>query len=165
MRWQEIEITVDQNKMKLRLLSSFLVLLTGPLYMGDLIFDYFGIVINNTFGFKSSGDFLFYNCQLLTVLILIFISQMKPYKISYISPIYSVLLSTYWIYFYQGYDTKPYFDIYIICASILSLFCLILISFFFEKETQEMIETNEKAKLYEAYFDLNILRIKKYLGK
>lgn len=137
------------------------MLITGPLFMADVIFEKFNITVSNTYGFSSSGNYIFHIFQWFTFLLILFIVQFKPYRISYFSPIYVILLSLYWVYFTNEYTDKTYFNVYVLGVTLALLLGLKVLSKIYDQNKQEDLEKSSKLKMLESFFDLTVLRIKK----
>ena len=144
-----------------RLIASFLVLVSGMILLSDIFVDYYGIEIANRYGFTTTSNFVYWISMMISQLLLIIATQFKPYRISYLAPIYLISLSIYWIMFSGEFDNKSYFNIYVFGFSLLLLAILSLISMLVNKEKIEAENKNAKLKLLENIFDLTVLKIKK----
>lgn len=144
-----------------RLIASFLVLVSGMILLSDIFVDYYGIEIANRYGFTTTSNFVYWISMMISQLLLIIAAQFKPYRISYLAPIYLISLSIYWIMFSGEFDNKSYFNIYVFGFSLLLLAILSLISMLVNKEKIEAENKNAKLKLLENIFDLTVLKIKK----
>lgn len=144
-----------------RLISSFLVILSGMILLSDLFVDHYNINFENTYGFSSTSNFAYSISIMISPLIIILASQLKPYRISYLVPIYIISLSLYWIFFSDEFSNKSYFNIYVFGFSIILLLVISLISILVNKEKQEAIATSSRMELLERVFDLTVLKIKK----
>ncbi|OWP83228.1 hypothetical protein BWK59_11670 [Flavobacterium davisii] len=140
-----------------RIFSSLGVVLAGLLLLSDVTLDFLGITFDNIYGFNSTSNFVFFVSQWISYLLIIVMVQLKPYRLSYISPIYINLLSLYWLFFSIKGDTKEYFYISVFGASILFLLLITFISFAFRKEKEE----NERVQFLEKFFDLTVLMVRK----
>lgn len=143
--------------MKQRLISSIIILLTGILLVLDVILDKLGIEFKNTFGFNSSSNFVFYTSQWVAIILLIFASKLKPYNLSYISPVYSIAISGYWVFFLEDYSLKHFFEISVLIVSILVIVLFIMIWNFFKIDYVKEEIKNEKIDTLEKFLDLTIL--------
>ena len=119
------------------------------------------IEFKNIYGFNSTTNFVFWLSMMVSQLLLIIAAQFKPYRISYLAPIYIISLSLYWIFFSSEYDNKSYFNIYVLGFSIALLLVVSLISMIVNKEKIETENNNAKLALLENIFDLTVLKIKK----
>lgn len=144
-----------------RLIASFLVLVSGMILLSDLFVSYYNIEFKNIYGFNSTTNFVFWLSMMVSQLLLIIAAQFKPYRISYLAPIYIISLSLYWIFFSSDYDNKSYFNIYVLGFSLALLVVISLISMIVNKEKIETEQKNAKLKLLENIFDLTVLKIKK----
>lgn len=144
-----------------RVLSSFGVVVAGFLLLSDVIVDHFNITFTKIYGFNSTSNFVFFVSQWISYLLLIVMIQFKPYRLSYIVPIYVNLLSLYWVFFSVIGDTKQYFVISVLGVSILFLILISFISISFRKEIEENIEKDAKLEVLEKIFDLTVLMVKK----
>lgn len=144
-----------------RLVSSFLVLVSGMILLSDIFVSHYKIEFDNLYGFNSTSNFVFWFSMMLSQLILIIAAQFKPYRISYLSPVYIISLSIYWIMFTTDYDNKSYFNIYVLGFSIALLIVVSLISVLVNKEKIETETHNSRVQLLERIFDLTVLKIKK----
>ena len=144
-----------------RLIASFLVLVSGMILLSDLFVSYYNIEFKNIYGFNSTPNFVFWLSMMVSQLLLIIAAQFKPYRISYLAPIYIISLSLYWIFFSNDYDNKSYFNIYVLGFSVALLVVISLISMIMNKEKIEAEQKNAKLKLLENIFDLTVLKIKK----
>ena len=144
-----------------RLIASFLVLVSGMILLSDLFVSYYNIEFKNIYGFNSTTNFVFWLSMMVSQLLLIIAAQFKPYRISYLAPIYIISLSLYWIFFSNDYDNKSYFNIYVLGFSVALLVVISLISMIMNKEKIEAEQKNAKLKLLENIFDLTVLKIKK----
>lgn len=144
-----------------RLIASFLVLVSGMILLSDLFVSYYNIEFKNIYGFNSTTNFVFWLSMMVSQLLLIIAAQFKPYRISYLAPIYIISLSLYWIFFSNDYDNKSYFNIYVLGFSLAFLVVISLISMIMNKEKIETEQNNAKIKLLENIFDLTVLKIKK----
>ena len=144
-----------------RVIASFLVLVSGMILLSDLFVSYYNIEFKNIYGFNSTTNFVFWLSMMVSQLLLIIAAQFKPYRISYLAPIYIISLSLYWIFFSNDYDNKSYFNIYVLGFSVALLVVISLISMIMNKEKIEAEQKNAKLKLLENIFDLTVLKIKK----
>ena len=117
-----------------RLIASFLVLVSGMILLSDLFVSYYNIEFKNIYGFNSTTNFVFWLSMMVSQLLLIIAAQFKPYRISYLAPIYIISLSLYWIFFSNDYDNKSYFNIYVLGFSVALLVVISLISMIMNKE-------------------------------
>ncbi|MVO09781.1 hypothetical protein GOQ30_11485 [Flavobacterium sp. TP390] len=144
-----------------RLIASFLVLVSGMILLSDLFVSYYNIEFKNIYGFNSTTNFVFWLSMMISQFLIIIAAQFKPYRISYLAPIYIISLSLYWIFFSNDYDNKSYFNIYVLGFSLALLVVISLISMIMNKEKVETEQKNAKLKLLENIFDLTVLKIKK----
>ena len=128
--------------------------------LSDGVVSHYDIQLKNNYGFNSTTNYVFFVSQWIAFLLVIIASQFKPYRISFIVPIYTVCLSFYWLYFTDQYSDKSYFSIYVLGFSILLLIVVTLIALINKKEEKERDEKKTKLELLENIFDLTILRIK-----
>ena len=146
--------------MKYRIIGSILVVLSGFALFADLIFSYFGIQFKNTYGFNSSENFIFYNGLLISVLLNIVAGRLKPFLLSYLIPLYCIILSFYWIYFLE-YSDKEVFNIYVFIISVTTLLIVSIITIKAKKHFEQEKELVLKNTLLEKVLDLSILTLKK----
>ncbi|WP_130735482.1 hypothetical protein [Flavobacterium sp. J27] len=144
-----------------RIIASFLVLVSGMILLSDLYVSHYHIEFKNIYGFNSTSNFVFWLSMMVSQLLLIIAAQFKPYRISYLAPIYLISLSLYWIFFSNDYDNKSYFNLYVLGFSLALLIIVSLISMIVNKEKIETENKNAKLKLLENIFDLTVLKIKK----
>lgn len=145
--------------MKKRFISSTIVLLTGFLLVLDVILDKLGIEFKNTFGFNSSSNFVFYASQWASIGIFIFISmsKIKPYRISFFSPLYSFIISGYWLFFTNDFNTKNLFNPFILGLTVILLIAYPIIWNFFKTDCIKDEIKNEKLETLEKFLDLTVL--------
>ena len=128
--------------------------------LSDAVVSHYDIQFKNTYGFNSATNYVFFVSQWIAFFLVIIASQFRPYRISYIVPIYITSLSFYWLYFTSEFDDKSYFNIYVFGFSILLLIVISLIALINTKEQKEIAEKKTKLELLENIFDLTMLRIK-----
>jgi len=78
-----------------RIIASLIIALSGFILFTDKVF-YFEL--NNTYGFKSSQAFIWVLTQTLSPLILVLGAVFKPYKISFLIPVYFYSIQLYWVF-------------------------------------------------------------------
>lgn len=151
--------------MKYRILSSFLVALSGLLFVSDHIVDFFNIKFKNIYGFNSDANYAFFVGTWIGTLLIIFSTRLKPYFISYLVPVYNILLSLYWLYFTVKYDDQNFLNIYILVSSILLLIIFAFISVKAKKAFENEAALQKKSELLESVLDLTVLANEKFLKK
>lgn len=151
--------------MKPRILGSILVIISGLLFIADQFVKLFGIEIKNTHGFNSSENFAFFVGTWIGIILLIIASKLKPFILSYIVPIYNVLLSLYWIFFTSDFTDKRFFNLYIAFTTILTTLLLGYISAKMNACLKAEAVKEEKIKILEAVLDLSILKTEKEIER
>ncbi|CAM4175259.1 MULTISPECIES: hypothetical protein [Flavobacterium] len=144
-----------------RLIPSFLVILSGMILLGDIFIDHYQIEFDNLYGYNSTSNFVYWLSMMVSQVILIIASQFRPYRISYLSPLYILFLNMYWIFISDDYNDKSYFNIGVLGISFAILVAVSLITMIINKEKQEAIATSSRMELLERVFDLTVLKIKK----
>lgn len=144
-----------------RLIASFLIILSGMILLSDIFVENFKIEFDNLYGFNSTSNFVFWLSMMISQFVIIIASQFKPYRISYIVPVYIISLSLYWIFFSDDFSNKSYFNIYVLGFSIALLIAISLISVLVNKEKAQEQENSSRLELFERIFDLTVLKIKK----
>ena len=127
--------------------------------LSDAVVSHYDIQIKNTYGFNSASNYVFFASQWIAFYLVIIASQFRPYRISYIVPIYIVSLSFYWLYFTNEFDNKSYFSIYVFGFSLLLLIVISVIALLNKEEEKVNNEKKTKLELLENIFDLTMLRI------
>ncbi|CAM4117224.1 MULTISPECIES: hypothetical protein [Flavobacterium] len=144
-----------------RLISSFLIVLSGMILLSDIFIVHYGIEFDNLYGFNSTSNFVFWLSMMVSQLLIIIVSQFRPFRISYLVPVYIISLSLFWIFFSDEYDNKSYFNIYVLGFSIALMLVISMISILVNKEKLEAQATSSRMELLERVFDLTVLKIKK----
>lgn len=85
-----------ETKFTLRVFGSFLVALSGFILFIDKVAK--GFHLENNFGYDDTETFLWVMSQTLSPLLLIIASLFKPFKTSYLIPIYIYAIQFYWIF-------------------------------------------------------------------
>ena len=140
-----------------RLLSSLLIVVAGIILLSDKLSVYFNIKLTNNHGFVNSEQLIWATSQIITLLIVIFANQFKPYKISYFIPIYISFLQLYWIFFSPTFSDSSIFNWYVFGSSILFALSIFFISSFFNKDKEQ----KERLSLLESVLDLTYLQIQR----
>lgn len=143
-----------------RIIGTFLVVLSGFALFADLIFSYFGIEFKNTYGFSSSENFVYVVGLLSSVILITIGSNLKPFVLAYLIPVYCVFLSFYWILF-LGFSDKEIFNLYVLLASLVVLILVAFISIKAKNHFKKEKELELKSSLLEKVLDLSILTLKK----
>lgn len=149
--------------MKYRILSSILVALSGLLFVSDHIVNFFNIKFENIYGFNSDANYAFFVGTWIGTLLIIFSTRLKPFFISYLVPVYNILLSLYWLYFTVKYDDQSFLNVYVLVTSILLLIIFAFISVKAKKAFEKEATLQKKSELLESVLDLTVLANEKFL--
>ncbi|MGG6230941.1 hypothetical protein [Tenacibaculum sp. SDUM215027] len=110
-----------ETKFILRIFGSLLVALSGFILFIDKVTK--GFHLENNFGYDDTETFIWVISQTLSPLILITASVFKPYKTSYLIPIYIYAIQLYWVFESNALLDNGYLHIYAtgFCLSFLLL--------------------------------------------
>ncbi|TSE02680.1 hypothetical protein [Aquimarina algiphila] len=94
-KFKDPETKDNRINPNLRVFASVLVILSGLILFADKVTNF---NLENNFGFKSTKTFVWIFAQSLSPLLMAFASIFKPYKSSYIVPVYIYFIQIYWIF-------------------------------------------------------------------
>ena len=138
--YQETKIKTDIISPKLRVFASVLVVLSGLILFSDKITNFH---LDNNYGFKSTKTFIWILSQSFSPLLMAFASILKPYKSSYLVPVYIYFIQIYWVF-----NPSIKFDDYLLQTYAIGVICifigLIYIISKIKPYKSEQMENNEK---------------------
>lgn len=146
--------------MKLRILSSILLIIVSLLFILDKLVEFFNLEIKNTYGFNSPENFAFIIGIQVGILLLIIATKLKPFYLFYSFPVYSNLLYFYNLFFTTEHENKRFFNFYILTTTFLFVILLRFISEKTNKYLHQQTIKNEEIKLLVDIWDLSILKKK-----
>lgn len=154
---------------KRKLVGSFLIFISGFIMLIDVFLVFFNFNgtdfgVTNLHGFNSFTNLVSFLCQWKAILIVIIGATIGAYKLSYISPIYSVLISIYWVLNDCYGINKPFFVVSVIGETIVFLLILSYLNKRNKEEKYKEEIINQKLKLLDNILDLNLLTSKKVKG-
>lgn len=88
-------MNVQETKEKTRIFGSFLVILSVVILFADKVTNF---ELYNNFSFKNTNVFIWTLTQSLSPFLLIFAVFFKPYKTSFLVPIYFYAIQLYWVF-------------------------------------------------------------------
>lgn len=88
-------LTDQENKVVISIIGSFIVALSGLILFTDKVFPF---ELENKFGFKKTSTFIWVLSQTLSPILLIIASVFKPFKTSYIVPVYIYTIQLIWVF-------------------------------------------------------------------
>lgn len=141
--------------MQLRLLASFFVILSGLVLVLDKFFVFYNIELSNNFGFTNSRNLIFFLSQGFSTILLIFASNLKPYRLFYVVPFYIVIIQYFWVFTSEADGDESFFNIYAIGSSILFIICLFFLDKILKRENKKKILNKKKISILEAILDLS----------
>lgn len=151
----------DKVPLLTRIIGTTLIILSGTLLVLDKIFDILDIESSHTFGYSNFSNFIWAFTQSVAPILMIIGFYMKPYKISFIVPVYCYCLQLIWVFGISHSDQNMQY-LYAFGISLLYVvlvFVLKLIIFTAkqkEKENEEFIQDAKdvmdilKSKVLEA---------------
>ncbi|OWP82641.1 hypothetical protein BWK59_14795 [Flavobacterium davisii] len=146
----------DQGKIKLRILLSFIVVLSAILLVSDdLIIKNFDIKFKNNFGFSSSQNLIYNVSQSISGIIIvasIFI-KVKPYRISYLFIFYIQCLQLYWVFFHVTNTSYEYFSFSVIGLTLLFALLIVVIN----RAVKDNEHKNQKIDYLKSMLDLQLI--------
>lgn len=142
----EEKLKDQEIKAAIRVFGSMLVALSGLILFTDKVTSF---ELADNYGFKSTKTFIWVLCQSLSPFILLFSLIFKPYKTSFLIPIYIYTIQVYWVF-------KPsiQFDDYLLQVYAIGTCCLFIfltyainkMKYFRNKQIQENKVLIEEAK-------------------
>jgi hypothetical protein len=129
--------------------------------MGDIILKDVDFNVTNLHGFNSFTNLLSFLCQWIAILIVIVGCKLRAYNISFISPVYSVFLSIYWVFSDSVGIDKPFFVASVLGVSLIFIILMVYLSKVTLKEIEKEQIIQEELKLLHKILDLNLLTTKK----
>lgn len=157
--WTE-KILSDQeskDKVAIRLIGSFLIILSGLILFSDKVLTF---ELENKFGFNKTSTFIWVVSQTLSPILMLLASVFKPYKTSYLIPVYIYTIQFIWIFQPQIRFDNYYLQTYAIGACIGFIALMYVINRInniktkkekeykrFQQETLETIELLKKSTL------------------
>jgi hypothetical protein len=144
-----------------RIVMSVFVVLAGLFLIADKFSIYFNFNLKNNFGFTNTSNLLWFTGVLVSNLLLIFIliTNIKPYKISFIVPIYICFLDIYWVFFTDLYSDTSLFNIYVLGYSFLFLVCVLVVRSLFVGDVAQEKLRQSKITMLESILDMTYLNI------
>ncbi len=149
------EILRDQeNKEGVRIIGSFLVALSGLILFSDKVFSF---ELKNNFGFKKTSTFIWVISQTLSPILLLLASVFKPYKTSYLIPVYIYAIQLYWIF-----QPNVLIDnIYLHTYAIGSCFAFVLLIYVIYKINGLKLKKQKEEELFRIEVNKTIDLLKK----
>ena len=133
-------------RVSLRAIGSFFVILSGLILFSDKIFSFH---LKNNFGFADTETFLWVASQSISPLLLVLCIALKPFKISYIVPVYIYIIQLVWVFSPDLKIDDPLLQAYAIGSVTCFIVVVSTIAHYFNKAYQ-------KSKLEKALdLDLN----------
>lgn len=145
-------------RLNLKILGSILVILSGFILFTDKVTD---ITLDNNYGFKSTKTFIWVLSQSLGPLIMAFATLLKPYRSSYVIPVYIYFIQVYWVFRPDIQFDDILLQVYALGTCMLFIFLLYL--FHKLKKLQILRESENKEFVRETRETIEILR-RKILG-
>ena len=125
----EIKATVN-----VRIFGSILVALSGLILFSDKVIS---VEFENNFGFNNTATLIWMVSQTLSPLILAFAFIFKPFKTSYLVPIYIYTIQLYWVFDATATLDNPFLQTYAIgtcCVYLLLGYVIYKVKIFHNKE-------------------------------
>jgi hypothetical protein len=136
-----------------KIVGSFLVILSGLILFTDKVTDFH---FENNFGFKSTKTFIWVLCQSISPFLLAFAPVFKPFRTSYLVPIYIYTIQIYWVFKPSVKFDDYYLQTYAVGACVLFLLFTYVLSRAKILHDQRAIETKQFIK--EQRESLELLR-------
>jgi len=89
------KLNAPVTRAAVRIIASLFVILSGIILFSDKIF-YFEL--SNTHGFADSQTFVWVLTQSLSPLLIVLAALIRPYKVSYLVPVYFYTIQLYWVF-------------------------------------------------------------------
>lgn len=143
----------------MRKFGSILMILSGFVMLIDVFLNYidFTIGIKNLHGFNSETNFISFISQWIAIFLILISVKLGAYNITYLSPIYSTLLSIYWVLSDCYGNEKPFLVFSMIGLSLIILVVLLIFGELLNREKKLKEIKIEKNKALEEFLDLTIL--------
>lgn len=136
----------QESKVVISIIGSVLVALSGLILFADKVFTF--ELINN-YGFKKTSTFIWVFSQSLSPMLLLIASIFKPYKTSYLIPIYIYTIQIVWVFNPQIKFVDYFLQLYAIGAAFFYLllsFIIFKISKMKFRREKEILETQKELK-------------------
>ncbi|MFK6999877.1 hypothetical protein [Flavobacterium oreochromis] len=144
-----------------RILGSIFIIASALISYLDKYVIVYSIRFNNNFGYNSSADLVWATSTTIAPLLLIIGANLRPYKISYIFPVYTYTTYLFWVF--RGEKTDyGWSKFYAIFITLLFVFFMIGMSKIKKKEKKEKEETKKKIMFLEKMLDLSYIVINRY---
>ena len=85
----------QEVRVAIRIFGSLIVALSGLILFSDKVISF---EFSNNFGFKNTPTFLWVLSQSLSPFLLVIASVFKPFKTSYLVPVYFYFIQLYWVF-------------------------------------------------------------------
>ena len=85
----------QETKVGVRIIGSIIIALSGLILFSDKVLSF---ELNNNYGFSDTQTFLWVLSQSLSPFLLILATVFKPYKTSYLIPIYIYSIQIFWVF-------------------------------------------------------------------
>lgn len=108
-----------------KIFGSILVILSGLILFTDKVTDF---QLENNYGFKSTKTFIWVLCQTISPFLMAFASVFKPFKTSYLVPIYIYVIQIYWVFKPSVQFDDYYIQSYAVGACVLFLLFTYMVS-------------------------------------
>lgn len=131
-------------------IASILIALSGAILFSDKVIDF---QLSNTFGYSDSATFVWVFTQTISPIILVIGSIFKPYKISYIIPIYFYCIQLIWVFDASLKFDNSLLQLYAIGCVLGFVFLTLTINYIISKATKER---NEKMNFLQQALNLSI---------
>ncbi|MDI9310831.1 MAG: hypothetical protein QM535_11500 [Limnohabitans sp.] len=143
----------------MRKFGSILMILSGFVMLIDVFLNYidFTIGIRNLHGFNSETNLISFISQWIAIFLILISVKLGAYNITYLSPIYSTLLSIYWVLSDCYGNEKPFLVFSMIGLSLIILVVLLIFGELLNREKKLKEIKIEKNKALEEFLDLTIL--------
>ncbi|MCJ1806984.1 MULTISPECIES: hypothetical protein [Flavobacterium] len=144
-----------------RTLGSIFIIVSALISYLDKYVMVYNINFNDNCGYNNSADLVWATSIIIAPLLLIVGANMKPYKISYIFPVYTYATYLFWV-FKEDKTDYGWSKIYAIFITLLFVVFMIGISKIKEKERVEKEKIKKKIIFLEKMLDLSYIVINKY---
>ncbi|ANO49087.1 hypothetical protein B0A78_06785 [Flavobacterium columnare NBRC 100251 = ATCC 23463] len=121
----------------------------------------YNINFNNNHGYNNSADLVWATSIIIAPLLLIIGANMRPYKISYIFPVYTYTTYLFWV-FREDKTDYGWPKFYAVFVTLLFIVFMIGMSKIKKKEKIEKEEIKKKIMFLEKMLDLSYIVINKY---
>ncbi len=148
MKLIEGKLTDQETKGGTRIFGSILIALSGLVLFSDKVFSF---ELQNNFGFKNTAVFLWVFSQTISPILMLAASIFKPYKTSYLVPVYIYAIQLYWVFQPEIKFDNYFLQTYALGACLGYLLLSIIIVKINSLKTKKEIE-NQKFK--EEVFDI-----------